>query len=248
MEYLTFESIEKTGIARAVYTPMGVGGWGLNAPEDYINYELLSGRLNITTGQMIRTRQLHTANVRIVTAENGGEGVIRPVTDEGFDGLITADAGLMLCTVEADCVPVYLLDPVNKVIAMLHSGWKGTAGMIAANALETMASRFGTNPADVVAAMGPCICGGCYEVNKDLKIAFSEKFSKESLEKLFTLKPNGRYLLDLKEAVYITLTGCGVPRENIEDSGFCTYHSGMFYSWRRDANPEVRMLTGIMLL
>ena len=248
MEYLTFRSIEASGIAHALYTTMGTGNWRLNEPADLKNYEELGRDLNITPEHMVRTRQLHTSGVYAVTEENAGEGVTRDVTFEGYDGLVTNIPGLMLCTVEADCVPVYLLDPVHHAIGMIHSGWKGTCGLISANAVRLMHEKYGTRPEDMIAATGPCICSSCYEVTDDLIPPFEAAFGSAEARRFFTARDNGRYLLDLKMAIRKTLTMEGIREDNIEDSGYCTYHSGKFYSWRRDADPDVRMLTAIVLV
>jgi len=195
---------------------------------------------------MVRTKQLHSAGVRVITADNAGEGVIRPVTAEGFDAMVTDVPGLMLITVEADCVPVWLLDPVNRAVSMIHSGWKGTAGLISANAVRTMTETYGSDPSDILACIGPHICMDCYEVSDDLIPHFEEHFSCEDVRSFF--RPRGdKYLLDLNAAVRKTLTGAGILPEHIEDSGYCTFHSGKFYSWRRDKDPSVRMMTAIML-
>lgn len=247
-EYLTFKSIESTGIAHAFYTRKGVGGWGLNDPGDLPNYTAMGSEFGISPDHMVRTVQLHTAGIRVITEEMAGEGVIRPVSAEGYDGMVTDYRGLMLCTVEADCVPVYLLDPVKKAAAMIHSGWRGTAGRISENAVRVMSETYGSAPEDIIAAIGPCICGDCYEVSADLIPPFIETFPEEDVRRFFTEKPNGKYLLDLKAAVTATLTQAGVRPEHIEDSGYCTYHNGSFYSWRRDADPDVRMLTAIWLV
>ena len=247
MKYFTFKNIQASGIADALYTSKDVGRWGLNDPEALPNYVSLGEAFGIVPSSMVRTKQTHTTGIRVITAENAGEGVTRPITAEGYDGMITNVPRLMLCTVEADCTPVYLLDPVNKAIAMIHSGWKGTAGKISANAINLMQENYGTKPSDILAAIGPCICGDCYEVSDDLIPHFENSFNAEEVHDFFTPKPNGKYLLDLKKAVRSTLTGCGVPVENIEDSGHCTYHDGLFWSWRHDKDRTVRMLTAIML-
>lgn len=153
----------------------------------------------------------------------------------------------MLCTVEADCTPVYLLDPVHMAIGMIHSGWRGTAARISTNAISLMEQTYGTRAGDMIAAIGPCICRDCYEVSEDLIEPFREGFGAETADTFFTPKGGGKYLLDLKSAVRKTLELSGVRSENIEDSGYCTCHDGMFYSWRKDQDASVRMLTAIWL-
>ena len=247
METFSFDSIEKTGIAHAICTPKGIGNWAMNDPDSLVNFTLLGDEFGISPDRMVRTDQKHTADVRVITASDAGEGVVRPVTRTECDGIMTDVPGLMLCTVEADCTPVYLLDPVNRAVAMLHSGWRGTAARITTNAIRLMEETYGTCASDIIAAIGPCICRDCYEVSGDLIPPFRESFGEETADSFFTTKENGKYLLDLNAAVRKTLELSGVLPENIEISGYCTCHSGMFYSWRGDGDPSVRMLTAIWL-
>lgn len=247
MEFCSFEKINSSGGVRTVYTPIGVGGWGFNKPEDYANYEALGRELGITPADMVRVRQKHTGNVRIVERQHAGEGVVRDSEILECDGMITNVPGILLCTVEADCVPVYLYDPKKRAVGMLHSGWKGTAKQIAANAVRLMEETYGSDPADIMVAIGPCICRDCYEVSDDLIPPFAERYSGEEMQRLFTPKPNGRYYLDLIRAIVLTLGRAGVSKDRIETSGFCTFHSGKFYSWRKDAHLTNHMLTAIIL-
>lgn len=248
MEYFSFKNIDSTGIARAIYTPKGLGNWSIGDPGALANFTLLGKEFGISPETMVRTDQKHTADVRVITAAEAGEGVVRPVTRMECDGIMTDVPGIMLCTVEADCTPVYLLDPVRRAAAMVHSGWRGTASKITDNAIRMMEETYGTDPADILAAIGPCICRDCYEVSEDLIPPFRESFGESAADNFFTAKDNGKYLLDLKAAVKKTLTLAGVHERNIEDSGYCTCHSGKFYSWRGDKDPSVRMLTAIWLI
>lgn len=247
MDLFRFETIESTGIAGAVYTPKGYGSWTISNPDSLSNYELLSLQTGIAPSRMIRTDQKHTADVRVVTEADAGNGVVRPYEWSACDGMITNVRNLMLCTVEADCTPVYLLDPVHMAIGMIHSGWRGTAARISTNAISLMEQTYGTRAGDMIAAIGPCICRDCYEVSEDLIEPFREGFGAETADTFFTPKGGGKYLLDLKSAVRKTLELSGVRPENIEDSGYCTCHDGMFYSWRKDQDASVRMLTAIWL-
>lgn len=246
MELFRFANIQGSGIADAVYTPKGLGNWTMNDSGALANFTLLGEETGISPRRMVRTDQKHTATVRVITESDAGNGVIRPCEWTECDGLVTNVRRLMLCTVEADCTPVYLLDPVHRAIAMLHSGWRGTAARITTNAIDLMRETYGTDPSDIYAAIGPCICKDCYEVSEDLLGPFRENFG-DAADQFFTAKGGGKYLLDLKLAVVRTLEEAGVKSENIEDSGYCTCHSDRFYSWRKDKDPSVRMLTAIWL-
>ena len=247
MKYITVKSFENTGLVHTVITTNENTNWAQGNEAALENYRALAAEFGITPAQMVRTWQVHSAGVRVVTKEQGGDFILNDKTAPETDGLITNEPGLMLCTLQADCVPVFLLDPVKKVIGMIHSGWKGTNGKISANAVRLMNETFGTDPADVMAAMGPCICGADYEVSADLKEAFLKNYPAEAVESFFKPKENGKYLLYLDKAVRYTLREIGVKDENIFDPEYCTVHSGLFPSYRKSGGTNERMLTGIML-
>lgn len=244
-----FEELNKTGVAVAFFTPKGNGGWDYDDADSLAHYEALAADFNITTEQIVRTKQTHTSVVKCVNATNGGEGVCKPFGTMGFDGMITNTPGLMLCTKEADCVPVYILDPVKKAIAMVHSGWRGTVGQISVDAINKMITEYGCEPQDLLVGIGPRICAKCYEVSGDLLKPFADKYTTEEMEKLFIPEEGkeGKYLLDLKQAIEFSVLKAGVKMENIFDCGYCTYHDDKFDSYRLEGGTDNRMLTGIIL-
>ena len=103
-------------------------------------------------------------------------------------------------TTYADCVPLYFLDPAKKVIALSHSGWRGTVGKIGKKTVELMHVKFGSDPADILAAVGPSVCQDCYEVSADVIDRFKEVFDRSAWDELFYEKPDGKYQLDLWKA------------------------------------------------
>lgn len=141
------------------------------------NYDRLAAALDTRKEQFVCTDQTHTTNVIRVGKEDCGYGVTRqkPYTD--VDGLVTDEPGVVLSTFFADCVPLYFVDTVNRAIGLSHSGWRGTVGRMGQRTLEKMATEFGTNPKDVVAAVGPSICQDCYEVSEDVAEEFIREFS-----------------------------------------------------------------------
>lgn len=90
---------------------------------------------------------------------------------ENADGHATAHPGLLLAVSAADCVPVYLVDPVRRAIALLHAGWRGTAAGIVATGVQELAARAGSDPSDLVMHCGVGICGACYEVGPEVAAA-----------------------------------------------------------------------------
>ena len=245
-EYNIIKELENTGLVKTIYTKKGWEEWPSNEVEKSYLYEKLTGLFGTDKEYVIRIPQTHSNKARVVTLDNIGEGIIKSA-DEGYDAMITNIPGIILCTVEADCVPVYILDPVNKVIGMVHSGWKGTAGIISVNTIELMVKEYNTNPKDIIACLGPCICGECYEVGAELISEFENNYFRNEIEKIFIKRNNEKYLLNLPEAIKISLLKIGVKGVNIIPSPACTFENPDLCSWRRDKNPKARMLTGIML-
>lgn len=247
IDNVTIDELESTGLVKAFYTTIENHAWKYGKDGSSDNVSRLEKTVGIDTDHMIMLNQTHTDQIRVVTSSDGGEMVNRPLTKEGFDGMITNEKGLLLCTVEADCVPVYILDPVKKAIGMVHSGWRGTAGLISSNAVNLMKREYGSNPEDLITVIGPCICRNCYEVGAELMEEFSNTYDVSEIERIFIPKENGKYNLDLIKAIRIALGKCGVREDNIKDTGVCTFESDNLCSWRRD-NPIMRsMLTAIML-
>jgi polyphenol oxidase len=191
--------------------------------------------------RFIFPRQTHSDRVAIVTSEN----LIHTVDDT--DALITNEPGLFICVQTADCVPILLFDPVKKVVAAIHAGWKGTISKIAKKTVQQMSETFGCNPADIVAGIGPSIHLHAYEVGVEVVDAVEASFSNSSA----LLKPSmnsGRAYFDLWEANQTVLMESGIPEENIELMGLCSFEQAdLFYSARRDGTDTGRMVSGICL-
>ena len=130
---------------------------------------------------MVLSKQTHTTNVRVVTEEDKGKGVMRERNYTDVDGMITNVPGICLVTSYADCVPLYFVDPVKKAIGLSHSGWRGTVGKIGKNTVQLMQENFGSKPEDLLAAVGPSVCMDCYEVSEDVIEQFKEAFEKKVL-------------------------------------------------------------------
>ena len=252
IKIFSIPELEKSGKVKTLYTSSCDIAWNFEDEKSYENYLALGNQLGITPENMVKSKQTHTDIVKIVSRENGGDGILRPIDEaHAHDGLITNEKNLLLCTVEADCVPVFFYDPVKEVIAMVHSGWKGTVKKISEVTIKKMKSAFGCRAEDMFVAIGPHICKDCYEVGVDLYEEFSRSFGSQDAEKFFTPKNQEKYLLNLGEAVRFTLLQNGVPEANIFSAGVCTLHSQKeghsFCSYRRTKSKSERMLTAIMM-
>jgi hypothetical protein len=164
------------------------------------------------------------------------------------DALITNEPGLFVCVQTADCVPILLFDPIHKVVASIHAGWRGTVSKIALKTILKMTAQFGSDPKDIVAGIGPSIHVHAYEVGPEVINAVQENF----VNSLAILKPSltpGKVYFDLWEANKMILEESGIPEENIELMGLCSFeHSDLFYSARRDGVDTGRMVSAISLV
>ena len=166
--------------------------------------------------------QTHTVNVRRVTRADCGNGLLREKSFFDVDGMITDEPGVALATFYADCVPLYFVDVKHKAIGLSHSGWRGTVSRMGAHTVEAMRREFGTDPRDMIAAIGPSICMDCYEVSEDVAEQFYREFPRQIHDAILLDRQNGKYQLNLWEANRFVLTDAGIPEENISMPQLCT--------------------------
>lgn len=162
------------------------------------------------------------------------------------DALITAEPGLCLAVMSADCVPVLLFDSRNHAVAAIHSGWRGTVARIVGQTLLEMQNVFGTEGKDIVAGIGPSVSQDSYEVGEEVIAEVNRSFGA-SHDLLQTTQHSNKARLDLWQANRIQLLEFGVPEANIEISDLCTVlHNHHFFSARK--GDSGRFAAGIMLV
>jgi YfiH family protein len=161
-------------------------------------------------------RQVHGNGVRVVGAADRGSGTL--TQDDAIpdvDALVTTSPDVVLAILTADCVPVVLHDPVAGVLACVHSGWRGTVAGVAAAAVSAM-RQLGSDPADIVAGIGPAIDPARYQVGPEVYAAVAEAFGQAAGS---CIRPDtgkdGRWLLDLWAANRKVLSDAGLGEENI---------------------------------
>lgn len=246
--YLSFKALEDTGmVINGFSTRLGGASKGRFAtmnfsysrkddPADVLeNFTRMADALGVERGRMVVSYQTHTTNVRRVTREDEGKGVIRERDYRNVDGLITDVPGITLVTFYADCVPLYLVDPVHHAIGLSHSGWRGTVRRMGQVTMDAMKEAFGTRPEDVTACIGPSICRDCFEVGEEVAEAFADAFDPKYRDALYraNAKP-GKYQLDLWKANEIIFQEAGVPKEQIHTTNICTMcNSDYLFSHRR---------------
>jgi len=152
-------------------------------------------------------------------------------SDEKFDGLVSQLPNVLVGVKTADCVPVLLADTRTNAFAAVHAGWRGTAQSIVAKAVQKMTTVFGTNPSDLLAAIGPAASGRSYEVGSDVIETFTKNFSNG--ESYFTATRDGHALVDLHTANRDQLVEQGIPPSAISIAPLCTIeHIDLFFSYR----------------
>lgn len=186
------------------------------------NFRRIAESIGFSEKDLVFSMQTHTVNVRRVGKEDCGRGLERPVGYRDVDGLVTNEPGVVLATFYADCVPLFFVDPVRRCIGLSHSGWRGTVGKIGKETVEMMAREFGSDPEDILAAVGPSICQECYEVSEEVIGLFRENFAEDLWPKLFYRKDNGHYQLNLWEANRLIFQEAGILPEHITVTDICT--------------------------
>jgi len=188
------------------------------------NRRRLAELLGIAPTDLVGAHQVHEDRIYRVTKEDKGRGSLEPGSAiPATDALMTNERGLALIAFFADCVPVFFLDPRHKAIALAHAGWNGTVAKIAAKTVKAMQEAFNSEPAEILAAVGPSI-GPChYEVDAPVIAKFKEAFPGQE-ERIFRPAPKtGHAYLNLWEANVLQLQEAGIAAENITLAGICTF-------------------------
>lgn len=187
------------------------------------NYRRMAEALGVEMERMVLSYQTHTTNVRVITEEDAGKGIVKERDYTDVDGMITNVPGITLVTFYADCVPLYLLDTAHKAIGLSHSGWRGTVNRMGKATMEAMAREYGSRPEDMIACIGPSICQDCYEVGEEVAQNFREAFEAQYWPELLEEKAGGKYQLNLWRANEIIFLEAGIRPEHIQVTDICTH-------------------------
>lgn len=198
------------------------------------NYRRLCAALGTDEHCIAMTRQVHSDHIRRVGQAQAMKGPLDPI-EEDADGLITDEPGVCLTIFYADCVPVLLYDPRKRVIAAVHSGWRGTSLAIAAQAAQKLCRDYGCRPGDILAAIGPAIGPCCFETHADVPDALEARLGAGVSPFLSPLEGKaGKFSVDLKGIIRWELEGAGLSADNIDTLPLCTCcEGGLYWSHRR---------------
>ena len=260
LPYLSFSSYEalpyirhmfttrEGGVSKDIYESLNLSFTrGDDETAVLENYRRVAQALGTSIDHIVTSDQTHTTNVRPVGKEDLGKGITRPRDYKDVDGMITDQPGVLLATFYADCVPLYFVDPVHKAIGLSHSGGRGTVGRMGQATVEAMERSFGSQPKDLLCAIGPSICQDCYEVSRDVAEAFIFAFPTHEKE-ILQAGALGKYQLDLWKANEIVLTEAGVLKEHIDLAGLCTCcNSSILFSHRASKGKRGNLGAFLML-
>lgn len=236
------------GVSPAPYNTLNLGFNTGDKKENVLkNYQLLCKAIQIPIENCVLSDQVHGDRIHIVTEADRGKGILKDSDIRETDALITNRKNVALLTLYADCVPLYLLDPVNKVIGLAHAGWRGTVKKIAVKTLTKMGENFGTKPENCLAAIGPSIGACCYEVDRTVADRFNENFTNP--DKFVFYKDINKYSLNLWETNKSSLEEIGVLERNITISNLCTKcNNHILFSYRADRGITGRMVAVLQLI
>ncbi len=204
---------------------LGTGG---NTALEYIvskNRKKICKILNLSEKKIVVPKQEHTNNVKIIN--NSNEDITQT------DGVITANPDIVFLLQFADCAPIILYEPDQKVVGIIHAGWKGTAGRIICNAVKKFEDNFDIKPKNILASIGPTIGQCCYPVSKDVYSKLKNSVNISSCQAFKKTHYDDKIYVDLKKLNQRQLLEVGV--ENIDISVFCTScNNDLFFSYRAE--------------
>ena len=247
------------GVAHGFSTRLGgvsEGMWaslnlGVNRGDDpdhvRENYRRFFTAIGGSEKRLAVTNQVHGGSVHTVTTADVHTD---PYEKAGYeaDGLMTDLPGVALMVYAADCVPILFYDPVRRVVAAVHAGWRGTAAGIATAAVDRMKHVYGSQPSDILAAIGPGIGPDCFETHEDVPNAMTAALGTGVLHHI-KIKENGKFSVDLKAINVMRLEQAGLDPDHIAVCELCTScDSDKFWSHRRLGNDRGSMAAAIQLL
>ena len=230
-------STRKGGVSKEHLASLNLSFSVEDAKENVLeNFRRIGERFGKTPEDFVLSKQSHKTKVLKVGMKDRGKGITKERDYEGIDALITDEEGLILSCFSADCVPILFYDPIRKAVGACHSGWRGTKGKILRNVVEEMSKHFSSNPADILIAIGPSISKEQYIVSEDLGLSFLEDYkdcSEEDSSSPIRRLSEDKFQLDLWDLNRRIALDCGLKKEHISISGYCTMENPeLFFSHR----------------
>lgn len=226
---------------------------GFSRPDDpaavLANRRRFADRVGFRLDDAILAGQVHGTTVAVVGELQRGRGAIeRETTLPPADGLVTNQPGIVLWANFADCTPLLFFDPVAQAVGVAHAGWQGTVNNIAQVMITTMQAQFGSQPANILAAIGPAIGPCCYEVDQPVIGAVEQAFAEHASQVLLRQLGKQRPHFDLWAANAHWLEQAGIQPANLIRMNMCTAcHHDRFFSHRHERGATGRFAAVIGL-
>ena len=233
-----FSSMRQGGYSSGRYGEFNINRYCGDSDEAIRkNREALCRLLDITDDRLLMPHQVHKAEIAVI-----GEQL--DIDLEGYDALMTNVEDVCIGVSTADCIPVLLYDPRQRAVCAVHAGWRGTVMRIVEQSIARMTEVYGTNPADLIAQIGPGIHLESFEVGDEVYQAFEDAgFDMNSISKKYE-----KWHIDLPECNRLQLISAGVPESQVSVSPVCTYmQADTYFSARRLGIESGRIFTGIIL-
>lgn len=247
MEYIQFKKLLDMGIKHA-YTLKGTNtNFRSDSKEEKECYSKIYETIGLDVNTLVKPLQKHTSNVKCI------DKVYPRGAFPNTDGLITDKPNIALTTTNADCILFMFYDPLKKVIANVHSGWKGTFQKIAEKAVVKMITNYKCNPEDIYCFISPSIRKCHFEVDEDVKnlcediFKFTEK-TNEFIEKGKLVDNKQKYMIDTVLINRILLTKIGIKNENIIDCDICSVCNSDKINSYRVEGKDFKLATCIISL
>lgn len=239
-------STRKGGVSKPPFDTLNLGvGRGDNPADVQENYRRFCGILGIDWRRAVLSKQVHEADVRIVTACDAGKG-LQSERDYTADALITDEPNLPLVVFSADCGILLLYDEVHRAVGAVHAGWRGCAAGIVETAVRAMTRAYGTDPGQLLAAIGPCIGQCCFETDGDVPDAMRAALGTDA--EAYLKKRGPKWHVDLEGLNRQWLLRSGVLPDHIDLCGQCTAcNPGLFWSHRKMGDARGAQIAMIAL-
>ncbi len=237
-------STRNGGVSRPPYNSLNLGA-GTDDPKHNVeaNRATLARTFGREPHQLLTVRQVHGTDILVIDEENPDLTHFQNVES---DAIVTNQSGIMVGVLVADCYPVLLHDPVKKVAAAVHAGWRGAAAGLIGKVVSAMKADFSCRPGDLLAAVGPGIGAHKYLVDRPVRDAFRDGSGYwEAISRELSL---GQWQLDLRKSCRLQLEAAGVEAGNIDEVDECTCcHRELFFSYRRDRGDTGRQIGYILM-
>jgi hypothetical protein len=222
--------------------------------EEYKNaikdYKDLCTAINANYINIVKPNQAHTKNIKKVDKKvNIDKPDFNLEEYNNTDGTITDKISIVLATTNADCILLLFFDPIKRVIANVHSGWRGTLQRISVETVKRMQKEYDCNPNDIICCICPSIRKCHFEVQKDVQELYYNEFKElKEIDKIIISISENKWLIDTVEINKIILKEVGLKEENIIDCGICSVcNSDLIHSYRAE-KEEYGLNTAIIEL